>query len=138
MDGTRRKYLIGGTVTVHLAVTSGIPLPVCGETLQRSFTFSHRFSKMAHLTSSFPCSLPLLTSCPSPARTIKSHLGGPLSIFVRAVNAGQGHVAIHAATNFGQVPLGSTTFPMLRSKRRPRAGVSRILSPNRSGVSKLR
>lgn len=50
-NGTWRKYLIGGTVTVHLAVTSGIPLPVCGETLQGSFTFSHRFSKMAHLTS---------------------------------------------------------------------------------------
>ena len=49
-ERARRKYLIGGTVTVHLAVTSGIPLPVCGETLQGSFTFSHRFSKMAHLT----------------------------------------------------------------------------------------
>lgn len=41
-------------MTVHLAVTSGIPLPVCGETLQGSFTFSHRFSKMAHLRSVRP------------------------------------------------------------------------------------
>jgi len=46
---TRRKYLIGGAVTVHLAVTSGIPLPVCGEVPRGSFTFLHRFSKMAHL-----------------------------------------------------------------------------------------
>jgi len=35
-------------VTVHLAVTSGIPLPVCGEVPRGSFTFLHRFSKMAH------------------------------------------------------------------------------------------
>lgn len=35
-------------MTVHLAVTSGIPLPVCGETLRGSFTSLHRFSKMAH------------------------------------------------------------------------------------------
>jgi len=46
---TRREYLIGGAVTVHLAVTSGIPLPVCGEVPRGSFTFLHRFSKMAHL-----------------------------------------------------------------------------------------
>lgn len=43
-----REYLIGGAVTVHLAVTSGIPLPVCGETLRGSFTSLHRSSKMAH------------------------------------------------------------------------------------------
>lgn len=35
-------------MTVHLAVTSGIPLPVCGETLRGSFTSLHRNSKMAH------------------------------------------------------------------------------------------
>lgn len=43
----QRKYLIGGAVTVHLAVTSDIPLPVC-ETLRGSFTSLHRSSKMAH------------------------------------------------------------------------------------------
>jgi len=46
---TQCEYLIGGAVTVHLAVTSGIPLPVCGETFRGSFTSLHRFSKMAHL-----------------------------------------------------------------------------------------
>lgn len=94
MDGTRRKYLIGGTVTVHLAVTSGIPLPVCGETLQGSFTFSHRFSKMAHLTSSvFRATFvvprrsqppPTLRGCPHTVRTNAGHSRSRLKL----VNAG--------------------------------------------------
>lgn len=128
----RRKYLIGGTVTVHLAVTSGIPLPVCGETLQGSFTFSHRFSKMAHLASrpnilsSVCLSLSLSSSLleeeeevvtrrdSTPrlerARNDYSIPDGPLSIFVRLVNTGQGHGWIEAATNFVSVSTpGSTT-----------------------------
>lgn len=41
---------------------------------------------------------------------------GPLSIFVRLVNAGQGHGTIDAVTNFARVFLGSTTLlPMLLS-----------------------
>lgn len=121
LDGTWRKYLIGGTVTVHLAVTSGIPLPVCGETLQGSFTFSHRFSKMAHLTSfALSTSSPSLSFRGSPMSKLlpsyNSYLTGPLSIFVRLVNAGQGHGTIDAVTNFAQVFLGSTTLlPMLLS-----------------------
>lgn len=132
LDGTWRKYLIGGTVTVHLAVTSGIPLPVCGETLQGSFTFSHRFSKMAHLASrpnilsSVCLSLSLSSSLleeeeeivtrrdSTPrlerARNDYSIPDGPLSIFVRLVNTGQGHGWIEAATNFVSVSTpGSTT-----------------------------
>lgn len=127
-NGTWRKYLIGGTVTVHLAVTSGIPLPVCGETLQGSFTFSHRFSKMAHLTSrpnilsSVCLSLSLSFSPRRRSRGVSRFLSdsseendysipdGPLSIFVRLVNTGQGHGWIEAATNFVSVStLGSTT-----------------------------
>lgn len=115
-------------MTVHLAVTSGIPLPVCGETLQGSFTFSHRFSKMAHLVqiSSPPCvslSRSLLASKKKSWRVaipLRFERGertndysipdGPLSIFVRLVNTGQGHGWIEAATNFVSVStLGSTT-----------------------------
>ena len=58
---------------------------------------------------------------------------GPLSIFVRLVNAGQGHATIHAATNFARVSLGSTT--LLSSVLVPRSSahdtVSGILSGER-------
>lgn len=106
LDGTWRKYLIGGTVTVHLAVTSGIPLPVCGETLQGSFTFSHRFSKMAHLTS-----FALSTSSPS-----LSFRGSPMSKLLPSYNS---YLTDHSRFSLGwstPVKVTARSTPLLISR----------------------
>lgn len=96
-------------MTVHLAVTSGIPLPVCGETLRGSFTSLHRFAKMAHLVLR--------------ARALARPRPRGLSIFGRA----QGRLATVNPARFGTstgglfIDLGITRD---QSRRRPVATVA--------------